>query len=94
MRLTRLLRLSHLRLSKRPRMDVHMFRFLNLVAHLNILDPLMSQHILNARAMLWVRFQHLAYQAPACTRVEIVDRRWAGGYSWGRVGTSRRIRSE
>jgi len=61
------------------------------VTHFNRLDPWMNNHVLDGRPVLWIWFQHLAYQGAACAWAEVVDRRWAGRHRCIRVRTCRRV---
>jgi hypothetical protein len=68
--------------------NMDMFRFRNLMTHLNRLNPRMSHHILNRRPICGIGFQHLANEAATSSGIEIIDRRgtWCHSLMW--TGTS------
>lgn len=68
-----------LRLSHRPRMNMHMTRPLHRIANLDILYPPLLHYLLNIRPKLRVRLQHPPHHGPASAWREVVDRRGAGG---------------
>lgn len=58
-------------------MRMHMLRVVHRMAHLDLGDPRVLHHVLDAYPLLRVRLQHAPDQAAAGARGEVVDRRRA-----------------
>ena len=77
--------IEDLNFGERPRMDMNVARLGDHMANLDALHPRMINDVVDKRARLRVRFQHLPHQRPASPRVQIIDRgregrRGGGGY--------------
>lgn len=72
----------------RPCTDMDVFRFQNLMTHLNRLNPVMSHHFLDCWPICRIGFQHLANEAATSSGIEIIDcrRAWSNSLMW--TGTS------
>ena len=66
-------KLPQLCLGELPGMNVDMFRFRNLVADLDSLQPRVFHYFLDRGTLLGIRLQHPSQQGPAGPRGKVVD---------------------
>ena len=71
----------------RPRTNMDVFRFRNLMTYLNRLNPSMSHHLIYCWPICGIGFQHLANETTTCSGIEIIDCRRAWCYSLMWTGT-------
>jgi hypothetical protein len=64
----------NLRLREGSRIHMYMLRTGTAIAHIEAFHPRVRHNLLNRRAFLWFRFEHLPDERPARPRREVVDR--------------------